>query len=106
MTQTFRWTFASHLSSNIQSYAAKRDIGDYIVLRSLLIPHGTHNHTHHVVHIHRWLIVTCPSTFCRRHRRRRRSSSHAHRHNSYCHDDCTIPIMSCIKRDKTRQSTL
>ena len=74
MTQTFRWTFASHLSSNIQSYAAKRDIGDYIVLRSLLIPHGTHNHTHHVVHIHRWLIVTCPSTFCRRHRRRRSSS--------------------------------
>ena len=87
MTQTFRWTFASHLSSNIQSYAAKRDIGDYIVLRSLLIPHGTH-----VVHIHRWLIVTCPSTFCRRHRRRR-SSSHAHRHNSYCHDDCAIPIL-------------
>ncbi len=35
---TFWWTSASHLSSNMQSQAAKRDIGDYIVQRPLLIP--------------------------------------------------------------------
>jgi hypothetical protein len=37
---TFRRTSASHLSSNMQSQAAKRDIGDYIVQHLFSSPHA------------------------------------------------------------------